>query len=625
MGRKAQGWKFVEGRDPLTIRFRHEGQRYTLSTGTSDPGAAAEEAARLYSDVVHGRRRRVTRARRAVSGDLEVLFAEWLAAVETTLDPETLKTYETTYVGTHWLGRWKTLGELHDASVAEYARARLGKVIRSTVQKELSALYGFFDWCVEQKWLDETEVPRRPRLGRKVTGTRSGPQRETAPDFAPEQVEAFLAALPEWSASLKVPPFPIRARFIVAYETGLRPATLDALTWGDWTPEGLRIRKGDDKARRGRVVPLSARAYDALRALNDEDENATPKRLIFGEHDYRNAFAKASAEVGIEPAVSPYDFRHNRITHSLEAGANIPGVMFQVGHTQLATTSKYTKPTRRAAEAAIEASSGSVRDQQEGQEVRRAGVEPARVISSLEPESGAMRCSSEETPVCAPQNSAGKGTASQALGSGDPVAGSAESEALGKPGERTDSPSEPQADRCGVSEVPAPGRACVDCGGPVSPPYRRCVNCDHDPDDQHLGRVFGDPAEHEPEEDDGCRCYWDGGRAFCPVHGDPLEKTSESAEAAPSPSRSARGTTSSPLGGSDESGTSPGTDQRPGRVRVGEEGCLGWSHSLTAGEGDGHPPMPPPPASEGLNRAARVALRALAVIHGGRQAIEVQR
>ncbi len=40
----------------------------------------------------------------------------------------------------------------------------------------------------------------------------------------------LIAALPVWSNPRNAPRFPVRARFIVAYETSLRPSTLSALS-----------------------------------------------------------------------------------------------------------------------------------------------------------------------------------------------------------------------------------------------------------------------------------------------------------------------------------------------------------------------------------------------------------
>ncbi|MGH7438392.1 MAG: hypothetical protein ACRENE_22130 [Polyangiaceae bacterium] len=54
------------------------GRRYERSTGKADPGEAATEAARIYADVVTGRRT----VRVAISADLAASFASLVADYE---------------------------------------------------------------------------------------------------------------------------------------------------------------------------------------------------------------------------------------------------------------------------------------------------------------------------------------------------------------------------------------------------------------------------------------------------------------------------------------------------------------------------------------------------------------
>ena len=71
-------------------------------------------------------------------------------------------------------------------------------------------------------------------------------------ELAREQVLAVINRLPEYSASKRVSPFPVRGRFVVAYETALRPATLDALCVPQHYTKGaasLTITDEIDKAR----------------------------------------------------------------------------------------------------------------------------------------------------------------------------------------------------------------------------------------------------------------------------------------------------------------------------------------------------------------------------------------
>src|SRR5690606_17190467 len=106
-----------------------------------------------------------------------------------------------------------------------------------------------------------------------------------------------IAALPQWTRPRgDAPSFAVRARFVVAWETALRPATLDALSVPEHYSRGadsLQISDEIDKARFGRVLPLT----DAARAALDGVCRSGHVGLIFGCHDYRWQLAKAALSV----------------------------------------------------------------------------------------------------------------------------------------------------------------------------------------------------------------------------------------------------------------------------------------------------------------------------------------
>ncbi len=345
MGRPREGWKLRDPRgpgDPYTVRFTDkEGRPRELSTGTSDPSQAALAAAELYAKdlttgIVRGARIDPTLA-------LDELLASWLADLSTSHDVETVATYTSYARG--FVAHFKTFGNITVARMGDYQRGRLGKILRKTVQKERSALNGFLDWCVEQHVLLEDQRPQWPKLPKKATGVRSGPQREVPVDVTREQVRAFLAELPIWSKPRLGRRHAIRAYFIVAYETGLRPGTLATLEMPKhWKPGSaeLVIEAKNDKARYGRKVPISAAVRAALEFT--VAGLGITEGLIFGEHDYRESVEKARVAVGLPEDFAPYDLRHGRVGHLLdEPGAEVRAVMFLVGHLLMTTTNKYVR------------------------------------------------------------------------------------------------------------------------------------------------------------------------------------------------------------------------------------------------------------------------------------------
>jgi integrase len=349
VARHAEGWKVVWRRGVAGVRFTHANRRYEISTGKRDPREAAEEAGRIYADVVAGRLRQVSPGVRVHPGTpIEELAAKWIVAIAPELGTGTDSTYGV-YAG-HWVRHFNTLGGVTPAGIGGYQRARLGQVVRSTIVKERSALRRFLTWLVEQGILGE--LPDFPALPKKALGTRKPGRRGPPTELSEAEARAVLAALPELSPrSRKGKRWPVRARFVLAFETGLRPATLEALRWGDVTPFGLHIRAEVDKNRWERTVPLSAEARAALAAL----PQGGPGDVIFGGgHDYRAPWRAACVEaLGEERGgrLSPYDLKHARVTAWLDGGAPVLGVRFLTG-TKLALDA-YAHASRRAAEGIV--------------------------------------------------------------------------------------------------------------------------------------------------------------------------------------------------------------------------------------------------------------------------------
>lgn len=356
MARKRQGWR-IRQQSPggiYTVRFTCDGRVVERSTGTSDAERAAREAARIYAHAIAHERPRPVQRIRAGAVDFAEVIAAWLVSLTTTHDPGTIGTW-TLYARTHWLPFFEALHNVTSIQSGLYMRERLGKVRATTVRKELTALRSFVAFAEEHGWLPKgVTVPSVPK---RTTGTAHHQRRRSAAiELSPAEVDAILAALPEWSKSRKVDPFPIRARFIVAYETGLRPELLDELRaplhYRRRQPH-LRITPELDKGRWARDVPLSERARKALDAVCPREG------LIFGRHDYREHIRRAAAQAmptdpGRAERFCGAHLRSARVTHLLEQpDANLPGVQYLVGHKSTATTARYVRPSARAARAVL--------------------------------------------------------------------------------------------------------------------------------------------------------------------------------------------------------------------------------------------------------------------------------
>lgn len=383
MARHAEGWRLrrEKGRETYLVRFRISGKRVERSTGCSDPVEAEKAAARIYSDFVHRAPRQHASPKRGEAPPLDDLISKWIAADSSTVDELTAEMW--IVHGRHFVDYWPTLADLTDATVLEYRGERLRAVTASTVRKELSSLRRFLVWAETRGHLPRKVVV--PSVPKRAVGTKFGKRRRVAaPNLSPAEIAALLAELPEWSSSRKLKdehgkpkPFPIRARFEFAYATGLRPSTIDELSVPEHYEPGsavLRLTQADDKARWGRELPLSAEARIAL------DRVCPPKGLIFGGHDYRDALQKAAAKcvkakkmpAATAALLAGSHLRSAMVTHALEGGANLAGVMFLVGHARAETTSRYLRPSFRAAEAALESFRGAVAQNSGGTKKRRA-------------------------------------------------------------------------------------------------------------------------------------------------------------------------------------------------------------------------------------------------------------
>jgi integrase len=362
MGRAAKGWSLVWRRGVAHVRFTHEKKRYELSTGKKVEGEAVRRAAELYADVVSGRWRPVVGGSAALLVDL---IPNWLDAFESENDEETAETYG------GYAKRWPlffgpTLGHVTHASGADYKRKRLREVTASSVRKELSALRGFLAWCVEQSLLET--APVIAGVPKKATGTRVGKARPKAIPLTPAQVESLLAALPEGL---------VRNRYTVMYETGLRPATISAISVPQSYSRGaafLVVADEDDKNRYGRRIPLTRRARRAL------DASATCEGLVFGDHNHRHLWRKAVAAAGLPEGLVPYDLRHARFQHLVDAGQPLSGIAYLGGHLLITTLNQYVRASQRACEEMLFGGQTGV------DEGAKEGSRTPTTLRSLEPE-----------------------------------------------------------------------------------------------------------------------------------------------------------------------------------------------------------------------------------------------
>lgn len=339
-------WERYEHRIPLRIWI---GQGAT----PEQKRQAQEAAARAYASVISGQRRPVRRTPGKLL-DLADMLDLWIESKRPGLDPETVPILEN--YARRYVDFFASVDKITEASGEAYGMARLGQVLRTTVNRELSYLREFLRWAKRHGAIGA--IPHIPRLPPKAQGVRSGKQRAKAVHITPEQAAQILALLPELSKTIDGRKWPLRDRFDFMWETALRPETLSRISVPDhWRPGSrvLELTNEDDKARWGREVDLTDKAVSILERI------APARGPIFGRHKYYKAIKKAATAV-LGPvkgkSFAPYDFRHGRAKSVLDAGGPIRGVSYMLGHKLVSTTDKYLAPEQSAGREALRAAGG---------------------------------------------------------------------------------------------------------------------------------------------------------------------------------------------------------------------------------------------------------------------------
>ncbi|WP_276664336.1 tyrosine-type recombinase/integrase, partial [Rhodopirellula baltica] len=145
----------------------------------------------------------------------------------------------------------------------------------------------------------------------------------------------------------------------VLYATGLRVAEVARLQWSDFDFDRQQIRVQLGKGKKDRYVMLADDLLPLMRQLwrhtkgvgylfpsegRRVDRHLSPRTI-------QRAVKQARILSGIGKAVTPHSFRHSFATHLIESGTDIRFIQKLLGHTNLETTSLYTKVARMKATA----------------------------------------------------------------------------------------------------------------------------------------------------------------------------------------------------------------------------------------------------------------------------------
>lgn len=236
--------------------------------------------------------------------------------------------------------------------ISSYMRDLAGRGFAASSQaRRLSALRQFYKFLYSEglRQDDPTRTVRRPKKRAALPSVLSVEEVDRLLESA-----RFHAGLEHETRGAQLRAARLHALLETLYATGLRVSELVSLPLSAaLRDERLITVRG--KGGKERVVPLSMRARDAMRAyvaLRRAEGAYADSRWLFPSHGEsghftRQAFARdlkaLAGSVGLEAGdVSPHVLRHAFASHLLQNGADLRVVQQLLGHADISTTQIYT-------------------------------------------------------------------------------------------------------------------------------------------------------------------------------------------------------------------------------------------------------------------------------------------
>jgi integrase/recombinase XerC len=208
---------------------------------------------------------------------------------------------------------------------------------RTTINRKLSSIKGFFDFIMSQSDLDVNPFSH----------VRSLKKHEDLPKFlTPEEVIDLIEGVKEPRD---------RAVLELFYSTGVRVGEVESMNCMDVDKDaGFILVMG--KGAKQRRIPVGLRALSAimeyLRSRGIEDPIYCSEPLFLNSRNrrlksrsIRRIVETWSINMAMSRHVSPHVIRHTFATHMLDAGADLRAIQEMLGHASLSTTQHYTHLT----------------------------------------------------------------------------------------------------------------------------------------------------------------------------------------------------------------------------------------------------------------------------------------
>lgn len=272
-------------------------------------------------------------------------YLHWLYAVSSR-SPNTIQAYS---MDIHAFERWLQNHEVElvDVSTTHLKQylmdLMLARYTKSTINRQLSALRGYFGWLAQKGYLDSNVAATLESLKAPKTLPHVMTQ---------EQVTKLLSTV-ETSRD----PIDMRDACLLEllYASGARISEIAGLSIADIDFNEKQVRLFG-KGSKERIVPLYPKA---LQVTKNYIEHGREELLSRGSSRHamlfvssrgnpmsaatlRRAFEKRVAEAGLPRDFTPHAMRHTFATEVLEGGADLRSVQELLGHESLSTTQIYT-------------------------------------------------------------------------------------------------------------------------------------------------------------------------------------------------------------------------------------------------------------------------------------------
>lgn len=222
----------------------------------------------------------------------------------------------------------RTLTMLSSSDLSSYRDERLKVVAPATVVRELNTISHALK-TAQREW--GIYLPRNPcELVRRPTPPR-GRSRRLVGDEEQKLMDACDQGRNPWMKPI----------IILAVETGMRRGEIVSLLWKNVDLERRVAHLPQTKNGHSRDVPLSTRAIDTLRELQQRENRDAEKVFPITEGAVHQAWDHLRERAGVGK-LRLHDLRHEAVSRLFEKGLGIAEVAAISGHRELRMLQRYT-------------------------------------------------------------------------------------------------------------------------------------------------------------------------------------------------------------------------------------------------------------------------------------------